>query len=201
MDQRLEAVASKRATSRAIIDSSSVRITRTWTREPSAVITGSPFWLRTGSSVMPRNSSPAQMRARASHEFSPMPPEKTSMSSPPSAAAKRPDGFLRVIKEQGDGLGRPDVVSCRAQQVAKIGAGLRDAEQARFVVHKRVELFGRHTGRLREETREPRVDIAGARRHDHPRGRRQAHGGIDTFPVMDGGQARPRSQMGQYHAA
>ena len=100
------------------------------------------------------------MRARASYEFSPMPPEKTRISSPPSAADRAPIAFLALVKEEGDGLGRPWIVVLPREQVAKIGARFRDAKQTRFVVHQRMKLLSRRTESLGEKLREPRIDIA-----------------------------------------
>ena len=74
--------------------SSSVRMTRTWTRLPSAEMTGSPAVLRISSNAMPRKFSPSQMRERTTEEFSPMPPVNTSVSTPPRAAANAPMHFL-----------------------------------------------------------------------------------------------------------
>src|SRR5690625_481433 len=71
---------------REIINSSFVRMTRTLTRLSSAemIAACSAFW--DASNSRPRKSRPSQMRARMEAWFSPMPPEKTSVSSPPSTA-------------------------------------------------------------------------------------------------------------------
>ena len=81
-------------TVRAIIDSSSVRMTRTTAPQPSAEISGSFAALRASSRRTPRNPRSAQMRERTSAAFSPMPPAKTRASSPPSAAVMAPIHFL-----------------------------------------------------------------------------------------------------------
>ena len=86
--------AQERKTERAIISSSSVRMTRTVTRLEFLEITAAVFALRDLSSSMPRKFSPSQMRARTTGAFSPMPPAKTSVSNPPSAAAKEPIHFF-----------------------------------------------------------------------------------------------------------
>src|ERR1700730_15617203 len=83
-----------RGTVRAIMSSSSVRMTRTVARLTSAEITPAVAALRDSFSSMPRKLSPSQMRARTSGAFSPMPPAKTSVSNPPTAAAKDPFPFL-----------------------------------------------------------------------------------------------------------
>ena len=142
------------------------------------------------------------MRARASAEFSPIPPEKTRMIEPSQRRRQGPDRFLRMVEEQCDGLGRPDVVILSRQQVAQIGAGLRDAQQARFVVDERVKLLGRRCPRIwaRNQGRSG-VDIAGARRHHQSRCRRQAHRGVDALPLVDRGHAGPRAQVRENHAA
>ena len=100
------------------------------------------------------------MRRRTSGEFSPIPPAKTRVSSPPSAAAQRADPLLRLVAEQLDRLGRPDVVVLPGQQIAHVGAGLRDAEQAGFVVDQVVELVGRHPLGPRQEPDQARVEVA-----------------------------------------
>jgi len=75
--------------SEAIISSSSVGITTTFTFESSVEITASsPRTLFfSASSFTPMNSSPSQAPQRAVAWFSPTPPVKTMMSTPPSAAA------------------------------------------------------------------------------------------------------------------
>ncbi len=76
------------------MSSSSVRMTRTATRPAAVEITPSFAAFRFSSSSIPRNPSPSQIRARTVGAFSPMPPANTSVSSPPSAAAKAPIHFL-----------------------------------------------------------------------------------------------------------
>ena len=76
------------------MSSSSVRMTRTFTRPASREISGALFALRPWCSVMPRKPSPSQIRSRMPGAFSPMPPAKTSVSIPPSAAAKEPIHFF-----------------------------------------------------------------------------------------------------------
>ena len=71
------------------MSSSSVRMTRTVTRPASGEISGAFSALRVWSSSMPRKPSPSQIRSRTGGAFSPMPPAKTSVSNPPSAAATR----------------------------------------------------------------------------------------------------------------
>ena len=78
----------------AIISSSSVRMTRTVTRLEFLEITAAVFALRGLSSSMPRKFNPPQMRARTTGAFSPMPPAKTRVSNPPSAAAKESIHFF-----------------------------------------------------------------------------------------------------------
>ena len=76
------------------------------------------------------------MRRRASGEFSPIPPAKTSVSRPPSAAARRPEPRLCPVAEQCNGLGRPDVNVLPGQEIAEVVAGFRDTEQPGFVIDK-----------------------------------------------------------------
>src|ERR1051326_6687964 len=83
-----------RQTDLAIINSSSVRMTRTMTRLASAEMTSECDALRDWFSSKPRKPSPSQMRARTGAAFSPMPPAKTSVSSPPRTAAYAPIHFL-----------------------------------------------------------------------------------------------------------
>ena len=52
------------------------------------------FAFAASSISMPRNRRSRQMRSRMAGAFSPMPPANTSVSSPPSAAAKAPIHFL-----------------------------------------------------------------------------------------------------------
>src|SRR6185295_13636340 len=85
---------SVRRTERAIISSSSVRRTRTATGPSSGEILAASPALRAGSIRIPRKPRPSQMRARTSGAFSPMPPAKTRVSKPPSAAANEPIHFF-----------------------------------------------------------------------------------------------------------
>ena len=50
--------------------------------------------LAAGSNFTPMNSSPVQTASRISHEFSPTPPVKMIMSTPPISAAYSPMNFL-----------------------------------------------------------------------------------------------------------
>jgi hypothetical protein len=78
----------------AITDSSSVRITRTVTEDLSVEIRCAWRLLAVSSMSIPRKSNPAQMRSRTGAAFSPMPPAKTKVSTPPSAAANEPIHFF-----------------------------------------------------------------------------------------------------------
>src|SRR5205814_10564811 len=94
VERHTESVASKRQAARAIITSSSVGMTYTAAREAAAEITGMVAPLRSESIATPRNASPSQMRVRTTGACSPIPPENTSVSRPPSAAASAPMPFL-----------------------------------------------------------------------------------------------------------
>jgi hypothetical protein len=66
------------------------------------------------------------------------------------------------VAEQVDGLGHANVVVEPGEQVADVGAGLRDAEQARFVLDEVVSIsMYRPSGRPRARTG-PQVDEVGA---------------------------------------
>jgi len=78
---------SVRITDLAIISSSSVRITRTATGLDDLDIKREFAAFLLGSNSIPRKPRPLQMRARTAGEFSPIPPENTSASRPPSAPA------------------------------------------------------------------------------------------------------------------
>ena len=77
----------RRAAALAIINSSSVRMTRTLTGPWSVEIRSAQEAFRPSSRAIPRNPSPAQIRRRISGACSPIPPANTSVSIPPSAAA------------------------------------------------------------------------------------------------------------------
>jgi len=79
----------RRQTVLAIISSSSVRMTRTTTRLAAAEIMPSLAAFRFSSSSIPRNPRPSQAQARTAGAFSPMPPAKTSVSSPPTPPRMR----------------------------------------------------------------------------------------------------------------
>src|ERR1035437_3422519 len=83
-----------RVTDLAIMSSSSVRMTRTLTRPSSGEMSGALVALRFRCSSTPRKPRSWQIRSRMSGACSPMPPAKTSVSNPPSAAAKEPIHFF-----------------------------------------------------------------------------------------------------------
>ena len=182
-------LASERATSRAIIDSSSVRMTRTWGVRLGAD-DEAPRRVRTGSSVMPRNRVPRRYGPVPRPSFRRCRRKKRGCRA---RQARRPGprplswrGSRRVRRPRP--LEDPDLVR---EQVLEIGAGLRNPEQPGFVVHERVKLIGREAPGLGEKPGQPRVNIAAARRHDQSRGRRQPHRGIDALEFVDRSQAGP----------
>src|ERR1700693_5973535 len=67
-----------------------VGMTRTEILLVSEEMTSAFATFRFGSSSIPRNPNPSQIRARTVGAFSPMPPANTSVSSPPNAAANAP---------------------------------------------------------------------------------------------------------------
>ena len=107
------------------------------------------------------------------------------------------DPLLRLVAKQFDRLGRPDIDLLPFQEIAHVGTGFRDAQQAGLVVHEAVELVGRHPFGLRQEPDQSRIDVAGARSHDQPGGRREAHGRVDGMAPLDRRQARPGAEVCQ----
>ena len=79
-----------RRTWRAMVRCSSVAITRTVQRAALVLITASDWSLRRGSSAIPRYPSRSQISLRTGTACSPIPPVKTSVSSPPMTAASAP---------------------------------------------------------------------------------------------------------------
>src|SRR5260370_15892811 len=73
---------SNRTVASAITDSSSVRITRTATRPPSADSNAAPCALRAPSNWIPRYCKPSQTRALTAAPLSPIPPAHTRLSRP-----------------------------------------------------------------------------------------------------------------------
>ncbi len=84
------APSSNRRACRAIISSSSVRITHAETLLAPVVIRGPPAPFAAGSSSTPSQAASRQTRSRIAGAFSPTPAVKTTASSPPSAAASEP---------------------------------------------------------------------------------------------------------------
>ena len=82
-----------------IMSSSLVRIMRTETRLAAGEITHSFAVFCFSSSSIPRNPSPSQIRARTVGAFSPIPPAKTRVSTPPNAAANAP---IRAVWRYND---------------------------------------------------------------------------------------------------
>ena len=111
------------------------------------------------------------------------------------------DPLLRLVAKQLDCLGRPDIGILPCQEIAHVGAGFRDPEQAGLVVHEAVELVGRHSLGPRQEPNQARIEVARARPHDQPGGRREAHGRVDGMATPDRRQARPGAQVRQDDAA
>ena len=108
------------------------------------------------------------MRRRTSGEFSPIPPAKTKVSTPPSAAANAPRPVLGSVAEQLDRLGGADVLTLPRQKVAKVRARLRDTEQSGFVIDEVMELIDRQPLSPHQEPDQAGVDITAARAHDQP---------------------------------
>ena len=190
------------AAERAIIDSSSVRMTRTATRASSAEMSGAPAALRRSSRAMPRNSSPVadaaaglgRVLADAAGEDEDIEAAECrgqrpdALSSPGSRTARRP---------RPPGRRR----SCRASRSRRSGLVSETPSRPDSWLTSVVELVDRHPLGPHQEPGEPGVDVAGARAHDQPRGRRQAHGGVDATAVADRREARPGAEVGQDDAA
>ena len=187
----------RRIASLAIMVSSSVRMTRTLAGLAAVEINGSPAALRPSSRSIPRNSSPSQARRRTSGEFSPMPPEKTSDVQPAEGRAEGPDPGLDPVAEQVDRLGRAGVALPTGQEVAQVGAGLRDPEEAGLLVDHAVEPLGRHALGVGEEREEPGVEVAAAGPHDQAGGRGEAHRRVQAPALAHRGQARARAEVRQ----
>ena len=172
-------------------------MTHTWQRASCAEIIPWPPALRWGSSPIPRYASSWQISARVSTEFSPMPPANTSVSIPPRAAAGAPIHFAPGSK-------KPPVrherrirhTSC--QQIAHIGAGFGQPQQARLPVDQLVDLVGRHSLLAQQVNEHARVEIARAHFHHQPRGGRESHRRIHAATVAHRGHACAAAQMSQY---
>ena len=65
------------------------------------------------------------------------------------------------------------------------------------MVHEAVELVGRHSFGPRQEPDQARIEVARARPHDQPGGRREAHGRVDGMAPLDRRQARPGAEVCQ----
>ena len=84
-------VSSKRWVCWAIINSSLVGMTQADTLLFGALMRGPSASLAASSNCSPSQAASRQTRARIEAAFSPMPPVKTSASSPPNAAANDPN--------------------------------------------------------------------------------------------------------------
>ena len=110
---------------------------------------------------------------------------------------QRPEPRLRPVAEECNGLGRPDVFVLPGEKVAKVGAGLRDAEQAGFVIDEVMELVNRQPPGPHQVANQAGIDIAAARAHHQPRGRSEAHRRVDASAFADRRKARPGTEVGK----
>ena len=116
---------------------------------------------------------------------------------PAEGRAEGPDPGLDPVAEQVDRLGRAGVALPTGQQVAQVGAGLRDPEEAGLLVDHAVEPLGRHALGVGEEREEPGVDVAAAGPHDQAGGRGEAHRRVEATALAHRGQARARAEVRQ----
>ena len=132
----------RRAAALAIINSSSVRMTRTLTGPWSVEIRRAFDALRPSSKAIPRNPSPAQIRRANLGRVLTDPPGEHQCVQPAERGGEGADPLLRLVAKQFDRLGRPDIAILPFQEIAHVGTGFRDAQQAGLVVHEAVELVG-----------------------------------------------------------
>ena len=150
----------RRATALAIINSSSVWITRTLTGAWSVEIRRAR---RRVSAFVHGDSEESQSRADPAADLGSVltdPPGEDKGVDPAERGGEGADPLLRLITEQFDRLGRPDVDILPFQEIAHIGAGFRDAQQAGLVVHEAVELVDRHPFSPRQEPDQAWIEIA-----------------------------------------
>ena len=73
--------------------------------------------------------------------------------------------------------------------------GPRERQQARAPLERVAQLRGIHLAALQQPREDPRIDVAGARRHDQPGERREPHRRVHRAAVEHGGERCPRAEV------
>ena len=145
----------------AIISSSFVRITRTAARLASVEISGAFSLFRAGQFHAEKLEPLANPAADVGRVLAD-PAGEHERVEPAEGRGHRADPFFRLVAEQGQGLGRPDVRRLAAEQVPHVAAGLGNAQQAAAVIDQLVKLLGRHLLAAGQEREQAGIEIAGA---------------------------------------
>ena len=138
-----------------------------------------------------KKAKSSQMRERTVKAFSPIPPAKTSVSNPPSAATKDSDPFFGLIAEQRQSFRCSNVLRFPREQIANVGTGLRNSEQSRLLVHHPVELFRAHFLGACQVRNESRIQISRTAAHHQPRSWCEAHACVDARPLCTAARLAP----------
>ena len=88
----------------------------------------------------------------------------------------------------------------RGQHLAHVAGNARHAEQSRFPVKRRLDLFHRQAVVPLDVQQDARIDRAGARGHHQPFQGREAHGGIDTAAAAHRRGGAAVAQVADYQA-
>ena len=169
----------------AIIRSSFVAITHPVTRPPAPLRRGPPRVFAASSSSSPNHAASRQTRARIAAAFSPIPPVKTSASSPPRAAASEPSSRSDAVDEQVPDR-EPGARIRAPEQVAHVARDLGDPEQTGLFVEEMLEGACIHAVAIHEIEQDPGVDRAAARAHGQSVQRSETHRGRDALTAVQG---------------
>ena len=152
--------------------------------------------LRAGSSSTPIHSSPSQMRARTSGEFSPMPPVKTIASAPSIARQVGADVLAHAVAEDVDRraarAGRPySRSSSSSSRMSFVSPEMPSSPDC--LLSSDVELLRRAAPPSRRRSRGSAGSMSPrARAHHQPFERRQPHRGVERVAAR--GWRRPSSR-------
>ncbi len=108
--------------------------------------------------------------------------------------------FFGRVAEEIDGVGGTGVGGVSragGEEIAHVGAGFGDAEEAALRGDEFVGVSGGELQVVHEIDEQAGVHVARAGAHDQSGGGGEGHGGVDRFAVMDGGHAGAGAEVGE----
>ena len=147
----------------------------------------------------PRCSRPRAISARTTSACSPMPPVKTSVSRPPTAAAMAPTHFRALHVKTSIAIAARGSLPRRARRSRTSAVvPLMPSRPDRRLTSASSAFTSRPL--LEPVNEEPGVDVSEARAHHEAAGGREAHRGVDGPAVAHGRHARSAAQVRQHRA-